>query len=63
MKFTIEKLLDQESLTQKEAREVMFQIMSGNMMMQRLQGFLSHFAPKAKHLQKLPVLRRPCGTR
>ena len=40
MKFTIEKLLDQESLTQKEAREVMFQIMSGEYDDAKIAGFL-----------------------
>ena len=40
MKFTIEKLLDQENLTQKEAREVMFQIMSGEYDDAKIAGFL-----------------------
>ena len=40
MKFTIEKLLDQESLTQEEAREVMFQIMSGEYDDAKIAGFL-----------------------
>ena len=40
MKFIIEKLLDQESLTQKEAREVMFQIMSGEYDDAKIAGFL-----------------------
>ena len=40
MKFTLEKLLDQESLTQKEAREVMFQIMSGKYDDAKISGFL-----------------------
>ena len=40
MKFTIEKLLSQESLTQKEARDVMFQIMSGEYDDAKIAGFL-----------------------
>ena len=40
MKFTIEKLLDQVSLTQTEAQEVMFQIMSGEYDDAKIAGFL-----------------------
>ena len=40
MKFTIEKLLDQISLTQEEARNVMFQIMSGEYDDAQISGFL-----------------------
>ncbi len=40
MKFTIEKLLDQENLTQTEAQEVMFQIISGEYDDAKIAGFL-----------------------
>jgi anthranilate phosphoribosyltransferase len=40
MKLIIEKLLDQKSLTQEEAREVMFEIMSGEYNDAPIAGFL-----------------------
>jgi len=40
MKFIIEQLLDQKSLTQEKAREVMFQIMSGDYDDAKIAGFL-----------------------
>ena len=40
MKYIIEQLLDQKSLTQEEAREVMFQIMSGEYDDAKIAGFL-----------------------
>ena len=40
MKLIIEKLLDQKSLTQEEARDVMFQIMSGEYDDAQISGFL-----------------------
>ena len=40
MKFTIEQLLDQQSLSQEEAHNVMIQIMSGKYDDAQIAGFL-----------------------
>ena len=40
MKLIIEQLLDQKNLTQEEARDVMFQIMSGEYDDAQISGFL-----------------------
>ena len=53
MKFTIEQLLDQKSLTQEEAREVMVKIMSGKYDDAKIAGFLIALRAKGEKSEEI----------
>ena len=53
MKFTIEQLLDQKSLTQEEAREVMGKIMSGKYDDAQISGFLIALRAKGENYEEI----------
>ena len=53
MKVTIEKLLDQNSLTQEEAREVMDKIMSGKYDDAQISGFLIALRAKGENYEEI----------
>jgi len=53
MKFIIEKLLDQKSLTQEEAREVMVKIMSGKFNDAQISGFLIALRAKGEQSEEI----------
>ena len=53
MKFTIEQLLDQKSLTQEEAREVMVKIMSGEYDDAKIAGFLIALRAKGEKSEEI----------
>ena len=53
MKFIIEQLLDQKSLTQKDAREVMGEIMSGKYDDAQISGFLIALRAKGENYEEI----------
>ena len=53
MKLTIEQLLDQKSLTQEEAREVMVKIMSGDYDDAQISGFLIALRAKGEKSEEI----------